>query len=272
MKHVELAEAFAARGDRFSQLMSRLVRDEYVGDQLLSRSGLSDEEHAELKSLTEGAHASFRQEMVEATSRLRALLSEGDPLYTLSIIQVSNMITGWGTYYEPTHHGLESKVELVAGLLLTQPLPAESTPVSDKAMQSIHDELDRLVQLSLLRNLTAPKNEDVVVAELKLMSTVNWMTLRGTSYAHHGADLAIALYRPFDGWCLERYGFTIDDVLHVGEAVQALLTGRMNNLRGEALDFTERVQTQVSSPAARDKLTADESAKLDSPETLVVHP
>jgi hypothetical protein len=270
MKHVELAEAFAARGDRFSQLMSKLVRDEYVGDQLLSRSGLSDEEHAELRSLSNDAHASFCQEMVEATSRLRALLSEGDPLYTLSIIQASNMITGWGTYYEPTHDGLESKVELVAGLLLTQPLPAESTPVSDKAMQSIHDELDRLVQLSLLRNLTAPKNEDVVVAELKLMSTVNWITTRGTSYAHHGADLATALYRPFDRWCLERYGFTIDDVLHIGEAVQALLTGRMNNLRGEALDFTERVQTHVSSPAARDKLTADESAKLDSPETLVM--
>ena len=65
------------------------------------------------------------------------LLSEGDPLYTLSIIQASNMITGWGTYYEPTHDGLESKVELVAGLLLTQPLPAESAPVSSGTMQSI---------------------------------------------------------------------------------------------------------------------------------------
>ena len=102
------------------------------------------------------------------------------------------------------------------------------------------------------------------------MSTVNRMTTRGTSYAHHGVDLATALYRPFDRWCLDHYGFTIDDVLHIGETVQALLTVRMNSLRGEALDFAERVQTHVSSPAARDKLTADESAKRDSPETPVM--
>ena len=270
MRHAQQAEAFAARGDRFSQLMSKLVRDEYVGDQLLSRSGLSDEEHTELKSLTEGAHASFRQEMVEVTSRLRALLSQGDPLYTLSIIQVSNMITGWGTYYEPTHRGLESKVELVAGLLLTQPPPAETEPVPDKTMQAIHDELNRLVELSLVCNLTAPRNEDLVVAELGFTSAVNWITIRGTSYAHHGTDLATALYRPFDRWCLEQYGFTIDDVLHIGEAVQALLTRRMNSLRGKARDFAEQVQTHASSPAAHDNLTAEESAKFDSPETHVL--
>ncbi len=269
MKNTQLAEALAARGDRFSQLMSKLVRDEYVGDQLHSRSGLSDEEHAELRSLSNGAHASFCQEMVEATSRLRALLSQGDPLYTLSIIRASNMVTGWGTYYEPTHHGLESKVELVAGLLLTQPPPAETEPVSAKTMQSIHDELDRLLELSLLRNLTAPRNENIVVAELKLMSTVNWMTTRGTSYAHHGTDLATALYRPFERWCLERYGFTIDDMLNIGETAQALLTGRMNALLDEARAFAERVQTHASSPAAREKLTAEESAKLAAPETLV---
>jgi hypothetical protein len=269
MKNTQLAEALAARGDRFSQLMSKLVRDEYVGDQLHSRSGLSDEEHAELRSLSNGAHASFCQEMVEATSRLRALLSQGDPLYTLSIIRASNMVTGWGTYYEPTHHGLESRVELVAGLLLTQPPPAETEPVSAKTMQSIHDELDRLLELSLLRNLTAPRNENIVVAELKLMSTVNWMTTRGTSYAHHGTDLATALYRPFERWCLERYGFTIDDVLNIGETAQALLLGRMNALLDEARAFAERVQTHASSPAAREKLTAEESAKLAAPETLV---
>jgi hypothetical protein len=269
MKNTQFAEALAARGDRFSQLMSKLVRDEYVGDQLHSRSGLSEEEHAELRSLSTDAHASFCQEMVETTSRLRALLSQGNPLYTLSIIQASNMVTGGGAYYEPTHYGLESKVELVAGLLLTQLPPAEIEPMSAKAMQSIHDELDRLLELSLLRNLTAPGNENIAVAELRIMSTVNWMTTRGTSYAHHGTDLATTLYRPFERWCLERYGFTLDDVLSIGETAHALLTGRMNALLDEARAFAERVQTHASSLAARENLTAEESAKLAAPETMV---
>jgi hypothetical protein len=269
MKHEQQAKAFAARGDRFSQLMSKLVSDEYVGDQLFSRSGLSEDEHAELNSLRDGAYASFCEEMIESTSSLRALLSQGDPLYTLSIIGVSNMIRGWGTYYEPTHHGLESKVELVAGLLLTQPPPAESAPVSSGTMQAIHDELDRLLELSVLRNLAAPRDDDLVVAELKFTSAMHWMILRGNSYAHHGADLATALYRPFDGWCLERYGFTIDDVLHVGEAVQGLLTGRMNSLLGQARDFGEQVHAYAKSPAMRENPTAEESANLDSPGALV---
>ena len=133
-------------------------------------------------------------------------------------------------------------------------------------MQAIHDELNRLVELSLVCNLTAPRNEDLVVAELGFTSAVNWITIRGTSDAHHGTDLATALYRPFDRWCLKQDGFTIDDVLHIGEAVQALLTRRMNSLQDEAWDFAEQVQTHASSPAAHDNLTAEESAKLDSPE------
>ncbi len=268
MKHAQFTEAFAGRGDRFSQLMSKLIRDEHIGAELLSRSGLSDEEHAELMSLRDGAHASFCQEVVEATSRLRALLSQGDPLYTLSIIQASNTMRGWGTYYEPTHRGLESTVELVAGLLLTQPLPAEGAHISDLAMQSIYDELDTLVDLLLLRNLTAPRSEDLVVAELRFTSAMNWMTMRGTSYAHHGADLATALYRPFDRSCLERYGFTIDDVLSLGEAATALLTERFNSLVDEARSFAQQVEMHVRGPAMRENLTADEIAKRDSLETL----
>src|SRR5271170_2924818 len=95
-KHTHMAEGFGARSDRFSQLMSKLIQDQYAGGQLLvSASGLSDEEHAELESLREGAHASFRDEMVVATSQLRALVAQGDPLYTLAIIQTSNIMAGW---------------------------------------------------------------------------------------------------------------------------------------------------------------------------------
>ncbi len=143
LKHTQLSEALAAREDRFSQLMSRLVQDEFSagGQAIVSTRGLSAEELAELDGLREGAHIAFRQELADAISQLRVLLGQGDPLYTLAMIQMTNVIGGWGTYYEPTHRGLESKVELVAGLLLTQQPPADTEPVSDNVMQAIHDEL-----------------------------------------------------------------------------------------------------------------------------------
>jgi hypothetical protein len=253
MKHTQLSSALANREDEFSQLLSKLVSDEHVDGLLVSRSGLSGEEHDALTSLREDAHAKFRKELDEATSRLRELLARGDPLYTLAVIQASNLIGGWGAYYEPTHSGLEGKVELVAGLLLTQPVPGEGSPISDGDMQSIHDELDRIGQLTLLRNMTAPRGEDATVAELRFTSAMNWMTLRGTSYAHHGTDLAAALFRPYDQWCLTRYGFTFDDVLHVGEAAQSLLTERLNALLDEGRDLATTVieRTDLDAPDER---------------------
>jgi hypothetical protein len=266
LKHTELAERLAARKDTFSQLLSKIFRDEYAGNELVTRTGLSETEHAELRSLAESAHAAFQEEMVEATSSLRTLLAEGDPLYIVSMIQAFNLMAGWGTYYEPTHRGFESKVELVAGLLLTQPPPAEPADVADETLQAIQDELDRLADLSLLRNLSAPTGNDLAAAELRFTGALHWMTLRGSSYAAHGTDLARTLYNPFDRWCLQRYGFTIDDVLDVGAAVGALWTHRLNTLLAEGRDFADRVLSHIRNPAARDGLTPERMAELESPE------
>ncbi len=102
---------------------------------------------------------------------------------------------------------------------------------------------------------------------------MNWMTLRGTSYAHHGTDLATALYRPFDSWCLEHYGFTIDDVLAVGETAQLLLTGRMNSLLDQARGFAEQVTEYATSQAGHAALAAKGLANIDDrdTETLFTH-
>jgi hypothetical protein len=270
MRQADLLMRLGARDDKYSRLLSKAMRSDQSSTELRSTSGLSPEEHAELESLRDVAHAGFQQEALDATSRLRALLAQGDPLYILSIIQTSNLLAGRGTYYEPTHSGLESKVELVAGLLLTQPAPTERTQMSGGALQAIYDELDRLLDLLLLRNLSAPRDDDPMLAELRFLGAMQWMTLRGSSYAHHGADLARALYGPFDRWCLERYGFTIDDVLRVGGAVNELWTDRMNALLARARAFAEQLDTEFRNPAVRDKLTTEERSRLDSPEGLAM--
>jgi hypothetical protein len=268
MKGAELATRLGDREDRFSQLLSKASRSERSGDSFVSSSGLSKEEHVELESLREGAHARFQKEVAEGMSRLRGLLAHGDPFYILSVIQASNLLVGRGGYYEPTHRGLESKVELVAGLVLTQPAPPEPTKVSDAAMRAIHDELDQLMDLLLLRNLSAPKGDDPLVSQLRFEGALHWMTLRGSSYEHHGRDLARALYRPFDSWSFKRYGFTVDDVLCVGAAVDQLWTESMSYLLAEARGFAEKVATQVREPELREQLDAEERAKLDSPEAV----
>lgn len=57
--HDRTSEALAQRGDRFSQLRSRAVRDERQGSVLMTASGLTREEHEELARLTPAAHEDF---------------------------------------------------------------------------------------------------------------------------------------------------------------------------------------------------------------------
>jgi hypothetical protein len=263
-------ERLAARSDPFSKLLSRMLDDELVGTELLSKSALSESDRQALEASRADAHEAFRLEMDTIVQTLRQKLSEGSPLYTLAYIHAANVMRGWGTYYEPTHEGFESKVEVVAGLLLTQPPGPADARLDAAAMQEVHDQLDSLIDLIFLRNLTAPRDDHPVVAELRFMGALNWMTMRGTSYAHHGRDLARALYEPFDDWCLREHGFTIDDVLRVGETIEALWRAGMNALTEEARALADAVGREVSQRSFRTQLTPEQAAQLDSPENMTL--
>jgi hypothetical protein len=238
--HERMLRGFAERSDRFSQLLSRSLVDETAGQTLITKSALTENERLELDALTPAAHESFLKETADTTSSLRKLLGKGDPLYVLAFLQTRNLTAPWGGYFEPTHGGLETKVELAAGLLVTQPTPVPAGPVPDRVVQQIFDHIERLIDLSTLVNMTSPRREDENADQLRFTGALNWTTIRGTSYERHGQELALDLYRPFASWSLERYGFTVDDVLAVGDAAKSLSERRQNAARRKLADALNR--------------------------------
>ncbi len=256
----------AKREDRYSQLLARRLQHEHRGQYLVTSSNLSAEEHAELASLAPTAHAAFREELDEATRGLRALLAPGDPLYITAILQLTNILAWGGTYYEPTERGGEHKVELIAGLLCTQPVADDLDGPSDAEMQGIHDEIDHILEVLLLFNHSMPPGEDIEAASLRFKGAMQWMMLRGDSYGHHGEELARALYSPHDGWMLETYGFTVDDVLMLGATVTALTENRINALLKDAHEFSDGVMKVLRSKEGRAQLSADAANQLGSRE------
>ena len=126
-----MSEALAQRGDRFSQLLSRAVRDERRGTVLWTTSALTHDEHEELAHLTPAAHEGLGVELAATIAKLRGLLAAGDPFCILAIVQDLNLFVPWGEYYEPTHDGLETRLELVAGLLATQPVGSQDRPTAE---------------------------------------------------------------------------------------------------------------------------------------------
>jgi hypothetical protein len=266
LSHLKQAARLRNRPDRFSQLLGKLVKDEHHGQQLITTSGLRPEEHAELRKLADEAHAAFREELPERIAALRELLAQGDPLYILALVQASNLMAAWGSYYEPTHSGAEHKVELVASLLASQPLAQSLEPIPSQQMQQIHDELDEIVQLLFLVNFSMPRGDDLQAAETRFVGAMHWMTLRGTSYAHHGADLARAIYSAHADWMLTTLGFTVDDVLAMGSTIEELITTQVNALIGRAGAFAEEVLTQLDTPNGQAQLSKEQRAQLRSPE------
>lgn len=223
--------ALANRTDRFSQLLARAVRSEMRGQILVTTtSPLTDSEFKELAGLTPLAHEDFAGELATATERLRGLLAAGDPLYIMAVVQDLNMLMPFGEYYEPTNEGLETRVELVAGLLATlTAAPAHGRPTAAD-MQAILDEIDHILLVNLLFNVTRSPAGGMAEASLRFYSANRWMSLRGTSFAGHAEDLALEMYRGQEQWMTKALGYTVPDLIRVGRAVTALHTDRRNAL------------------------------------------
>jgi hypothetical protein len=262
LKHTELARMLAGRADRFSQVLANVMEDERHGQYLVTRRNLSDQEFEELESLAEEAHDGFRTELADAIDELRRMLGEGDPLYITVVVQMANLMTGWGTYYEPTHRGRENSVELVAGLIATQPPAAQLAQPSSETMQRIFDELDQIQDLVLLFNLSMPRGDDPTIARLRFTGALRWMLLRGSSYHHHGQELARAVYTQHDDWLVQNYGFTVDDVLAVGSTVDALTMGRINELPAPAVEFADAIMDELETARVRGDMPVEIEQQL----------
>jgi hypothetical protein len=241
----ELAASLAQRADRFSQLLSKSMQHERAGQNLRTKSALSDSERSELTALREPAHDEFRAELITATQRLRKLLEQGDPLHSVALVQMTNLFRAWGTYYEPTQRGSEHAVELVASLIATQEPASGAAPLPDGEMQKVFDEVSHIQQLVLLVNFTARRGGDPRQQMLRFANAMHWMSIRGNSFGDHGRDLAVAVFTPFDQWMKETYGFTIADAIEVGEVVDGLVELYLNSLLTHAREFADGVDTYL---------------------------
>lgn len=256
LHHQAQADRWASRPDRFSQLLARAFNDEHSGQNLMTRSGLTTEERAELASLRDEAHAMFGKELADATLALRAHLGKGDPLYIVALVQAMNLMTPWGSYYEPTHPGRENRVELIAGLLASQaPSQSREAPTSAE-MQQIFDEVEHILDVLYLFNFSMPRADEPEIATLRFTSAMHWLNLRGSSFADHGEELARSLFSPHDPWLVETYGFNVSDLISAGRAIDSLTHRALNALLKDAGEFADGVVTHLADPSSRKRLPA----------------
>lgn len=239
MKREQFRRDLASRSDTFSQLLAKAMGSEKLSHELIHERQISAKEHERIREEGAKQHTAFRQAFDESFARIREVMRASHPLGVLARVMSLNIFSGWGTYFEPTAKGSEADVEILAGIIATQPA-AEGTvdPPNPRDVQTTFDSLKEMADLLPLLLVTEEilRDEPPETSQIRFFTRSYFARVRGHAYQHHAQDLALEIYRPLDQWMLEHVGFTISDVIELGTAVVDLMQDKFNALMRESLD------------------------------------
>lgn len=239
----------AARGDRFTELLSKTVEVAEEETYLAQRSGLTPDEHAELLRLAPQFADTYEKELSDRTDSFREKLKCIEPLPVLATFMMNNIFGLAGEYFEPLATGRESKVEYVAGCLAAVDLSSCSPvlePSRDLIMELTED-VDEIFELAHLANLARGMSSDPKDAEtdLRFRSRAHRLVVRGASYAQHGVDLARDVFGALPSPAIEKLGFRVETVVELDTQVTDLVQDRVNaflhGLQDRLLDVMDTV-------------------------------
>lgn len=229
-KHNQTRTWLSARSDPFSRQLAKLVSTRRDGDRLVLTSGLPQESHAELAGLAAEAVPGLRDELRSLSDRIRAVLQEGDPAFLISWVSFWHTFGLEGTYFEPTHYGLEAAVEFTCGLAagLGTKKGMAPDPASAQELLGLQDESFEVAKLLLLAG--SQMSASPVEGELRYRSRLHSLVVRGDAYVDHGEQLARSLFEPEAEWMNRDLGFGVSDVIALEKSLTRLLQRRVSDL------------------------------------------
>jgi len=243
-----------------AQLLSRQMETVAMNEQSMTLGGaLTQEEFEELRALMPEVVPKYRDELRSNISELEALVSRFDPIVFLSQVTFTYGMVLWGDYFEPGSHASEATVEFAAGLASSATI-AKDAPAPDPSslvdMMQALDEVFRLARhLNLCESLASDRTAENAI---RFTARAQHLSVRGSSYPHHGMELADHLYGPRAALMKERLGYTFEDVVAVQETVSSAMASAVSGLL-EAID--QMVERDF--PADRSRWPAEVSEIAD---------
>jgi hypothetical protein len=238
-----LQARLASMDDPFAKLLSSGTSARIERGRLVDSRQMSETDYDTLKRMAPEKRIEYRRTVEEKFKEIRGELAQLHPLGAIARVMIGNVIGAWGTYYEPTEKGSEGKVEITSGILLTQPSGSQydDPPPADK-IQRVHDALDEMYYLAYLAEVaeSLSASELGTPEELRFRARMRWMRLRGDAYEQHSRELAIALYDPYEAQLRALFGFSIRELIQVGDAIEEHITGGINGLYGGAATVVNR--------------------------------
>lgn len=216
---------------------------------------------SELRELATEAVPYFRERVVDGVAALRDIAGKVDPLALVMHCSLTHLASP-GDYYEPTHEGLESKVDFIAGIAGTIE-HAEGAELSKDAgllqrgLNGIEDIFGDEEMLILAEAIAASEGDGMEAASVRYQARLYQLAIRGTSYERFARELAVSAYGMFDAEMEQHLGFTTREALAVGDAAHEWYEtfggrGDFPDVSAAVDDYVEEVREQhggVPTPA-----------------------
>jgi len=134
-----------------------------------------------------------------------------------------------GSYFEPTHYGIEAAVEFTCGLaagLATH----EGETRNPASAQDLLRLLDESFEVAKLLVLAESQGGSPIEDELRYRSRLQTLLVRGEAYVDHGEQLARSLFEPETKWMQRELGFSVVDMIALENGLTSLLERRVREV------------------------------------------
>lgn len=188
--------------------------------------------HEDFKREMRHANAEAKLRVESGIAKLAATFEEHDPLHVVAELSFENCFIDPDTYHEPTEEHVEAYVEYAQSLALAVERPGTTVPAAEW-VDECADDVRTIVESTQAYFFTEFTQEGFeqkypgVEAEVRVLTIIRTLKMRGDSVQEHHEDLLMGLFAPHDDFLLSHFGFTAGEFVRAQNVIHELLAGRI---------------------------------------------
>jgi len=247
------------------------LRIERMGRFMTMQNTRSPAQHQEAMRRAADFHKHAPELIAKQAAELESILDRYDPLDVIANISFLNLYADPDTYKEWAHEGEQAYVEYVTLLCLKKPYHTPSDPrdrlIGGSVLEDIQNRLKQIhfdtMWFHATRHIDPEKSEPPSpVQEFQFDTVAHGLTVRNPGYFHHLEELLRGLFEPSTHWMESNLGFSVDDGIAFGRAIESIVSGRMETRRDTARAEENNLRQHVRAFRKNDSLPSDYSEKV----------
>jgi hypothetical protein len=215
--------------------------------------------HEEFKREMRQGNAAAKLCVEDGIAKLAAAFEEHDPLHVIAELSFENCFIDPDTYHEPTDEHVEAYVEYAQSIALAVERPGTTVPAAEW-VDECADDVRTIVESTQAYFLTEFTQEGFeqkypgVEAEVRVLTIMRRLKMRGDSVQEHHEDLFMGLFAPHDDFLVAHFGFTAAELVRAHHVIHELLAGR---IQGYYDGWASAFQAFVAQRGAPDEATSE---------------